>query len=144
MGAGMAETAAKGVGPARGPRRRVGHRAGLAAVLAGAALLLSACEGGPIGKTAGLQLAGVEAVSMINTQKTLGDHFISMTSGQDCSTLRAKQGGHYCVERYENEPVAEPLYCYRTLAAVTCYDRPSTNPRDRLVGMQRGGPLPTH
>lgn len=138
MGADMTETVARGLRCAARLRKRGPRRVWPAAALTATALLLGACA------AAGPPLMGVEAVSIVNTQKTLGDHFLSLTSGQDCSTLRAQKGGHYCVERYENEPVAEPLYCYRTLAAVTCYDRPSTNPRDRLVGIQRGGPLPTH
>ncbi|GAA0585765.1 hypothetical protein GCM10009099_24410 [Caenispirillum bisanense] len=30
--------------------------------------------------------------------------------------------------------LAKPRFCYRTLAAVTCYDAPSTNQHDTLVG----------
>lgn len=30
--------------------------------------------------------------------------------------------------------LAKPRFCYRTLAAVTCYDAPSTNKHDTLVG----------
>jgi hypothetical protein len=45
---------------------------------------------------------------------------------------------------YENQPEVPALYCYRTLAAITCYDRPSTNSGDRLVGVQPGGRLPTY
>lgn len=116
----------------------------LRGLVCGAAGLLAACAFDPTTTTGGTNLMALEAVSVINTDKTVVDHVMSLASRQDCSTIRAQQGGHYCVERYENKPMAEALYCYRTLAAVTCYDRPSTNPRDRLVGMQPAGPLPTH
>lgn len=110
---------------------------------AGAALLLllGACASGAETTTG---LAAAEALVIINTDKTIVDHFASMANDMDCSTLRAQQGGHYCMPRYENQPVVPALYCYRTLADVTCYDRPSSNPADRLVGVQPGGVLPTY
>lgn len=114
----------------------------MAKAMAGAALLfLGACGSGPENVAT---LGAVEAAVIINTDKTIVDHFASMANDMDCSTIRAQQGGHYCMPRYENQPVVPALYCYRTLADVTCYDRPSTNPADRLVGVQAGGALPTH
>lgn len=113
-----------------------------AMAVAGAALLLLGACGSPAETVTGLGAA--EAVVIINTDKTIVDHFASMANDMDCSTIRAQQGGHYCMPRYENQPVVPALYCYRTLADVTCYDRPSTNPADRLVGVQPGGPLPTY
>lgn len=132
--------------------------AALGLTLAGA-LALGACENaGPSLVTASdnvvsgashvaqaaAPLVVVDAVSLINTDKTLIDHIAGGLSGQDCSTLRSMEGGHYCQPHYENKPVVPPLYCYRTLAKVTCYDRPSPNPADRLVGMRPGGQLPTY
>lgn len=89
-------------------------------------------------------LAIVDAVSLINTDKTIIDHVASSMMGEDCSMLRSMDGGHYCQPRYENKPVVPSLYCYRTLGDVTCYDRPSTNASDTLVGVRPGGPLPTY
>lgn len=119
---------------------RKGRLAGAALAMA-ALLALGACQ--PAANTAGA-LAVVETALIINTDKTLVDHVASMANDMDCSTLRAQKGGHYCMPHYENQPVVPALYCYRTLADVTCYDRPSTNPADRLVGIQAGGPLPTY
>lgn len=34
---------------------------------------------------------------------------------------------------------AESSYCYRTLAAVTCYETPSPHPHDTLIGIVRPG-----
>ncbi|MGC2857721.1 hypothetical protein ACM64Y_19800 [Novispirillum sp. DQ9] len=113
-----------------------------ALAVAGAALFLLGACGSAAHTTTGL--AAVEGVLIINTDKTVVDHFASMANDMDCSTIRAQQGGHYCMPRYENQPMVPALYCYRTLADVTCYDRPSTNAADRLVGVQPGGMLPTY
>ena len=85
-----------------------------------------------------------DAVTLINTDKTIVDHLAGLMSGQDCSTLRSMDGGHYCQPVYENVPIVPTLYCYRTLAEVTCYDRPSPNSSDKLVGIRPGGQLPTY
>lgn len=103
------------------------------------ALLLGGCTGDAAGA-----FAVADAAIIINTDKTLVDHVASLTSGKDCSTVRAQQGYHWCREPYENQPVVPSLYCYRTLADVTCYDRPSTHPADKLVGVRPGGLLPTY
>lgn len=91
--------------------------------------------------TAFRPIAYLEMLSVINTDKTLIDHVSSWTSGQDCSTLRAQQGGYYCMEHYENRELMPTLYCYRSLGSVTCYNQPSPNPGDRLVGIRPGGPM---
>lgn len=124
-----------------------------AAVLALGAL--TACDtvrsAGPLvqdGAGAALQAAApliaADMVSVVATDKTIIDHVTSIGTGQDCSTLRAEKGGHYCKEPYENEPVVGTLYCYRTLADVTCYAQPSPHPTDKLIGYQEAGRLPTH
>jgi len=66
--------------------------------------------------------AQVEGATVIGTKKTISDHVISLASGKDCSTIRKDRGLTYCVE---DEAVITPnIYCYKTLATVTCYDRP--------------------
>jgi hypothetical protein len=142
--------------------RRTGIAASLRGPGAGAALAAAAVLGGcnmPATlqngandlETYGGQMVGfarpfaiVDTVSLINTDKTIIDHLAGVVSGQDCSTLRSMDGGHYCQPRYENVPVVPPLYCYRTLGAVTCYDQPSPNTGDKLVGIRPGGQLPTY
>ncbi|WP_033067617.1 hypothetical protein [Thalassospira australica] len=62
-----------------------------------------------------------DVVSIINSDKTLIDHAVSLSTGQDCSTIRKIDGKSYC----KKDPVPEtPLYCYRSLAAVSCYRTP--------------------
>ncbi len=79
------------------------------------------------------QAATAEAISAVGTGKTLSDHVISLVSGKNCRGVRVKQGLTYCEE---DELIPKPdIYCYRTLARVTCYDRPDPyKGRYRIVG----------
>jgi hypothetical protein len=71
--------------------------------------------------TGGEWYLAFDVISIINTDKTLIDHAVSLSTGQDCSTIRKIDGKSYCAK----EPVPEtPLYCYRSLAAVSCYRTP--------------------
>ena len=86
--------------------------AAMAVLLCG--MLVSACD--PV------SFAGVEAASVMGSDKTLVDHAISFGSGKNCSTLRLERGQTYCAE--DAKRVHQNLYCYRNLTGVTCYDRP--------------------
>lgn len=82
-----------------------------------AGISVSACDPGTF--------TTFEAISLINSDKTLVDHVVSIGSGKDCSTVRKEKGMTYCLE---DEPVAQQeLYCYRDLGGVTCYDKPAPN-----------------
>ncbi|MDG4721210.1 MULTISPECIES: hypothetical protein [Thalassospira] len=71
--------------------------------------------------TGGEWYLAFDVISIINTDKTLVDHVVSLSTGKDCSTIRKIDGKSYC----KKDPVPEtPLYCYRTLAAVSCYRTP--------------------
>ena len=77
--------------------------------------------------------AQVQGASVIGTDKTLEDHVISLASGKNCSTIRKQKGLTYCEE---DEPVIKQnIFCYKTLATVTCYYRPDPNPRRQRVDM---------
>ena len=86
-------------------------------------LLINGC--GPLAATPGSfnMISGqAEVLSILGTDKTIADHVVSIGSGKNCSTVRRERGLHYCEE---DEPTVVPnVYCYRTLARVTCYDRP--------------------
>ncbi len=70
-------------------------------------------------------LAVLDAVSVINTHKTVDDHIVSMITGKDCSTVRASMGDYYCIEQPGNVPtIVRTSYCYKTLAKVSCYTQP--------------------
>jgi len=86
-------------------------------------LVLSACIG----------YGAAEGVSLIVTEKSLGDHAVSIYSGKDCSSVRLERGGAYCAED-EIKP-RTLVYCYRTLGNVNCYTRPNPySGRQRAVG----------
>jgi hypothetical protein len=75
--------------------------------------------------------AQLEAATVIGTDKTIGDHMISLSSGKNCSSIRKEKGLTYCEE---DEPVIKQnIFCYKTLATVTYYDRP--DPRRQRVDM---------
>ncbi|MCP5367087.1 MAG: hypothetical protein H6907_19900 [Hyphomicrobiales bacterium] len=70
--------------------------------------------------------------AVVATDKTIGDHVVSLFSGKNCSTVRAEQGFTYCEE---DEPRITPaVHCYRTLGTVTCYDQPdpTRDPREEV------------
>ncbi|NQU61555.1 MAG: hypothetical protein HQ512_10540 [Rhodospirillales bacterium] len=67
-------------------------------------------------------VAQIQGLTVVGTDKTIEDHLISYSSGKNCSTIRKERGLSYCEE---DEPMIKPpIYCYKTLARVTCYDRP--------------------
>jgi hypothetical protein len=43
--------------------------------------------------------------------------------GMDCSSIHSANGYSYCNDLAEEEADA-PSFCYRSLGAITCYDRP--------------------
>lgn len=72
---------------------------------------------------AGCTLGTMEAVSLMGTDKTVGDHVISLASGKDCSSVRKEQGKTYCKEDEMRPPRAQ-MHCYRNIGQVTCYEKP--------------------
>lgn len=82
-------------------------------LIAATAVMLSGC-------TAGM----LEAFSIMGTDKTIGDHVISLASGKDCSSVRKEEGLSYCKEDQKRQPPKPKIYCYRNLGDVTCYAKP--------------------
>jgi len=76
----------------------------------------------------------VEGTSAVLSGKTASDHVVSLFSGKDCSVAHSEQGRAYCSEDEIQQP-QPTLYCYKTLAAVTCYTKPDpSRPPDQIVG----------
>ena len=73
---------------------------------------------------------GAEGLSVVTTKKTIADHVISLTSGKNCSHVRQRRGLTYCEE--DEKTITPRVYCYKTLARVTCYDRPDPH-RGRYI-----------
>lgn len=90
--------------------------------LIGCLIVLSGCTG----------LVLAEGASIVATDKGLEDHLVSLTSGKDCSGVRREKGRTYCVEDEANP--APSLFCYRTLANVTCYREPDPH-RGRQINL---------
>ena len=86
-------------------------------------VVLKGC--GPMAATPGgfnLISGQAELLSIMGTEKTIFDHVVSLSSGKNCSLVRREKGLHYCEE---DEPQIRPdVYCYNTLARVTCYKQP--------------------
>jgi len=76
-------------------------------------------------------ITGASLVSLIYTDKTVGDQAASYAFKEDCSVLNLVDKKPYCQEippaDAQNRAVATlaaSYYCYRTLGGVSCYDRP--------------------
>ncbi|MBI5163365.1 MAG: hypothetical protein HY985_05630 [Magnetospirillum sp.] len=123
--------------PSQCPR----HAARLAMALA-ATLAVAGCadeEGfqanmGRLGMTPRYQFFQLEALSLINTQKTITDHIATLVTGRDCSTPRAQREGVWCVDWPGAPPPPPQVYCYQSLARPSCYSQPYNEGNDRLIG----------
>jgi hypothetical protein len=82
--------------------------------------------------------AGVEGVALNQTGKLASDHVVSAITGQDCSFLRYKDTGNYCLSAAEiaGQEARERRdlsgYCYRNLGTVTCYGTPDPTASDEI------------
>ena len=123
--------------PIRDPFRRPSRRP--LAPFVGLALLavLSGCEA--IALTPAIAVYGaVEGVALNQTGKLASDHAASAITGQDCSFLRYKDTGNYCLSAAEiaaQEAIERrdlTAYCYRRLGMVTCYDTPDPTASDEI------------
>ena len=85
--------------------------------------LLGACSAASTANSVAPQVAGIEMLSVVGTEKTLGDHVISFATGKNCSRVRKELGRTYCEE--DEKGHVDEVYCYRTLAKITCYAIPS-------------------
>ena len=79
-------------------------------------------------------LLAVDAVSVINTGKTMEDHVASWITGEDCSLIRASHGYDYCENTKPGPTVTQTAYCYKSLAKVSCFDRRLASDRNVYVG----------
>ena len=77
--------------------------------------------------------AQVQSIFVVGTDKTMEDHVVSLVSGKNCSIVRTEKDQTYCEE--DELVIKQNIFCYRTLATVTCYDRPDPNPGRRRVDL---------
>jgi hypothetical protein len=109
------------------------------APLAGLLLLaaLTGCEA--IALTPGIAVYGaVEGIALNQTGKLASDHAASAITGQDCSFLRYKDTGNYCLSAAEiaaQEAIKRrdlSAFCYRRLGGIACYDTPDPTATDEI------------
>ena len=86
-----------------------------------ALLFLSGCT------TAGSSATGIigVATSFIMTDKLPTDNMAEIATGLDCSYVRhLDDKGPVCRSHDYGKVIEKPIYCYRTLGKVDCYDYP--------------------
>jgi len=67
-----------------------------------------------------------DGISVIATDKTIGDHVVSYISKKDCSSVRTELGMTYCKEDAQKD-TGPKLHCYKELGKVTCYELPEVD-----------------
>lgn len=91
---------------------------------AGLAVLIGATVLAPCGPTEAVLLASASLANFAYTDKLPGDFLAEFASGQECSMLKArKDGGQWCRDSFECAVYERPIYCYRTLGQIACYDK---------------------
>ena len=104
-------------------------------------LVLAGCSAASGAQSVAPQAAMIEAATIIGTDKTVGDHVVSFMTNKNCSTVRKHLGKTYCEE--DEVGRVDEVYCYKTLAAVTCYAIPSPHGETRRVDhISPGSPPP--
>ena len=113
-------------------RRALAPFAGLALLAA-----LTGCE--TLALTPAIAVYGaVEGIALNQTGKLASDHAASAITGQDCSFLRYKDTGNYCLSAAEiaakqaKERRDLSAYCYRRRGGVACYDTPDPTASDEI------------
>lgn len=106
---------------------RHGHRC----LLGAAALLLAACA-----DPASLALTGANAVTVVDSGKTVTDHIMSFATGDECTIRHSLRGQAWCQpKRYDHGTADGGETCYRSIADVTCYaaENPYETPSRRAT-----------
>ncbi|MCH9845380.1 MAG: hypothetical protein K0U39_07710 [Alphaproteobacteria bacterium] len=70
------------------------------------------------------------------TDKLPTDSLLEVITDKDCSTVRAEEeGGAVCIDKEDTPPKASdvPIWCYRSLGSVDCYDTEIPQYSDRLI-----------
>ena len=85
-------------------------------------LLLAGCNGVQAPGAPLLAIpAAIEGVSLVTTQRGIGDNVVSLVTGQDCSYVRLAKGQTYCAS--DPPPPVQPI-CTRSLGKVDCWTTP--------------------
>ena len=80
--------------------------------------------------TAETAVIGLSLASVMATERTPIDHGASVLTGKDCGILHiTRDKDSWCREYVDPQEQARSVdynapFCYRTLGAISCYDRP--------------------
>lgn len=105
--------------------------------------MLTACAGNtysaiepPFGMANIPAIIALDAVTLINTDKTLVDHMMTAATNKDCSVLKSQDGSDYCKAFPVKEAPKPPRvpHCYNTLGSVSCYYTENPYGTDTKVG----------
>lgn len=103
--------------PRRAPHRRLPLRR-VGAVLA--IVALSACSGAEPGFIA----LTAATSTIINSDKLPTDFIADAVTGLDCNSIRQSMDKGPLCRAPEQRVIERPVYCYRTLGTINCYDQP--------------------
>lgn len=83
-------------------------------------LMVSGCTG----LEPGLALFTGATATTINADKLPTDLLAEYVTGLNCSSPRQSRDGGPLCRPHDQSVIEKPKYCYRSIAAVTCYDEP--------------------
>ena len=96
------------------------RRARTGATILIAGLLTVAC-----GTETSVYLLGAGLANFIQSDRLPQDYLAELVTGKECNTLAAiKDKGPLCRESFNPAVYEKPIYCYRTLGQVRCYEEP--------------------
>lgn len=78
------------------------------------------------GTETSVYLLGVGMANFIQSDRLPHDFLAELVTGKECNTLAAmKDKGPLCRESFDPPVYEKPIYCYRTLGNVRCYEEPA-------------------
>ena len=90
----------------------------------GLALMLFAATLAACGSPSTVYVGSAVLANFIYSDKLPTDYLAEFASGQECSMLKShKDGGPLCRDSFEPVVYEAPIYCYRTLGQIACYDK---------------------
>lgn len=102
--------------PQTHPGPRTARRFGAALAI----LALTACSGAEPGFIA---LAAATS-TVVNSDKLPTDFIADAVTGLDCNSIRQSEDKGPLCRAPEQRVIERPVYCYRTLGNINCYDHP--------------------
>ena len=91
---------------------------------AGLVIVLSAAFIAACGSTSTVYFGAATLANFVYTDKLPTDYLAEFASGQECNFLKAqKDGGPMCRDSFERIVFEPPIYCYRTLGEIACYEK---------------------